>query len=116
MRLAVSGNGGGKEMTGAIGYTESYRNWQDAMTRDDGSKSGSGIAERWRAYSLTGRRPSQIRFAPKPRDVMVQCPGCKTVETLQFDQDVLTPSRKFKQRDGKVFHDCGCVAPCHLHR
>ena len=27
-----------------------------------------------------------------------------------------TPSRKFRQRDGRVYHDCGSELPCRLHR
>jgi hypothetical protein len=105
---------GGNDMTGATGYTESYRNWQDALSRDDRSAGGTGLKP-WLAYSLVGQKASQIHFAPKPRDIMVQCPRCKTVETLQFVEDTLSPCRKFFQRDGKVFHDCGSEQPCHLH-
>jgi hypothetical protein len=28
---------------------------------------------------------------------------------------MLTPCRKFFQRDGKVYHDCGSNLPCRLH-
>ena len=102
-------------MTGTIGYTESYRHWQDAASRDDLPALGNAVRNRWAAYSLLGQKATQFRFAPKPRDIMVQCPKCKTVETLQFVNDQLTPSRKFFQRDGKVFHDCGSDLPCRLH-
>ena len=102
-------------MTGTIGYSESYRRWQDAVSDYDPSGRGSGIRPRWSAYSLVRPQPSQVRFAPKPRDIMVQCPKCKTVETLQFVENMLTPCRKFFQRDGKVYHDCGSNLPCRLH-
>lgn len=58
----------------------------------------------------------KVRMAPTPYDVLVQCPKCKTVETLQFVGDTLTPSRKFYQSDGRVYHDCGSEQPCRLHR
>ena len=63
-------------------------------------------------------RPPQpaVHFEPPPSDVLAQCPKCKTMETLQFVGDLLTPSRKFRQRDGLVYHDCGSERPCRLHR
>ena len=47
---------------------------------------------------------------------LAQCPKCKTVETLQFIGNTLSPSRKFRQKDGGVYHDCGSDLPCRLHR
>jgi hypothetical protein len=102
-------------MTGTIGHIESYRHWHDVVSHDDGPGPNSSVRTRWAAYSLLGPKAAPVRFAPKPRDIMVQCPKCKTVETLQFVEDQLTPSRKFFQRDGKVFHDCGSDRPCRLH-
>jgi hypothetical protein len=106
---------GDKGMSGTIRYAESYRHWQDAAGRDDGPACGSGVRSRWAAYSLLERSANPVRFAPKPRDIMVQCPKCKTVETLQFVDNTMTTCRKFFQRDGKVFHDCGSDLPCRLH-
>jgi hypothetical protein len=54
-------------------------------------------------------------YSPASQDLLVQCPKCKTFETLQFIGDNLAPCRKFFQRDGKIFHDCGSGEPCHLH-
>ena len=67
---------------------------------------------------LPWARPPQtpVRFQTTPSDVLVQCPKCKTVETLQFVGSVLTPCRKFRQQDGLVYHDCGSERPCRLHR
>jgi len=52
------------------------------------------------------------------RDIMNKllafCPFCKTFETLYFDGDTLVPTRKFYQKDGHVYHDCGSCKPCHL--
>ncbi len=68
-----------------------------------------------RAPWLIKREPA-VHFQAPPSDVLAQCPKCKTVETLQFVGETLTPSRKFKQRDGLVYHDCGSEHPCRLHR
>lgn len=54
-------------------------------------------------------------FGPGTQDVLVQCPKCKAVETLQFVGDTLTPSRKYSQREGQVYHDCGSQQPCRVH-
>ncbi len=63
-------------------------------------------------------RPAQpaVHFEEPPSEVLAQCPKCKTMETLQFVGGLLTPSRKFRQRDGLVYHDCGSDRPCRLHR
>jgi hypothetical protein len=58
----------------------------------------------------------KVRFAPTPYDILAQCPKCKTVETLQFVGHTLTPSRKFRQIEGRIYHDCGSLQPCRLHR
>ena len=66
---------------------------------------------------LFGRvRNEPIHFEPVPRDVLVQCPKCKTVETLQFVEGKLSRCRKFFEADGKVYHDCGSSQPCRLHK
>jgi len=57
----------------------------------------------------------KIRFMPKPQDAIVQCPKCKTVETLQFVEDKLTLCQKFIQKDSKIYHDCGSDLPCRLY-
>jgi|WetSurMetagenome_2_1015567.scaffolds.fasta_scaffold300580_2 hypothetical protein len=58
----------------------------------------------------------KINFQPVPKDMTVQCPHCKTIETLQFVQNRMLPSSKFKQVDGKIFHTCGSVLPCKIYR
>jgi len=52
---------------------------------------------------------------PRPHDVLVQCPQCKTIETLQFVGDTLARCWRFSQRDGHVYHDCGSERPCRVH-
>lgn len=41
----------------------------------------------------------------------MQCtnPDCLTFETLEFIGGVLQPTRRFRQIDGHVIHDCGWV-------
>jgi len=55
-------------------------------------------------------------LSPKFDDVIVQCPKCKALETLQFVAGTLAPCRKFSQREGMTYHDCGSDVPCLLHR
>ena len=56
-----------------------------------------------------------IHFIPELEDVIAQCPACHTLETLQFVGAMLTPCRKFYQKEGLVYHDCGSSRPCHLY-
>ena len=44
------------------------------------------------------------------------CPGCKAMQTLWFDNDRMTPTRKFSQRSSHIYHDCGTGDPCRLYR
>ena len=44
------------------------------------------------------------------------CPGCKTMETLWFNDGRLMPTRKFVQQGRQVFHDCGTTMPCRLYQ
>ena len=53
---------------------------------------------------------------PMDRELVVFCPGCKTLETLWFNNGWLMQTRKFNQQDERVFHDCGTPEPCHLYR
>jgi len=53
---------------------------------------------------------------PDGRELVVFCPGCKTLETLWFNNDWLMQTRKFNQRGEQVFHDCGTPEPCRLYR
>jgi hypothetical protein len=62
-----------------------------------------------------GTTSPRVRFAPAPRDVLAQCPKCKTMETLQFVGSTLLRCRKFQQKDGRIYHDCGSDMPCRLH-
>jgi hypothetical protein len=61
-------------------------------------------------------RKANIHFQPTPRDVLVQCQKCKTVETLQFVQGKLLPCSKFSQVEGKIYHACNSTIPCSLYK
>ena len=50
----------------------------------------------------------------RDRDLLASCPGCATFETLNFRGGSLVQWRKFSQRDGRVYHDCGTDKPCML--
>jgi hypothetical protein len=45
-------------------------------------------------------------------EVIVVCPKCKTLETLWLSSGFLVPTRKFRQYENRVFHDCGSTEPC----
>ncbi len=65
-------------------------------------------------FPLVGKR--LVILKPGPADVLAQCPGCKTVETVQVVGDVLTRCRRFSQRGAHIYHDCGSEDPCRFHR
>ncbi len=58
----------------------------------------------------------RFKFAPLPGDILVQCPGCKTLETVQVYRGQLFRSRRFFQKNGAIFHDCGSLSPCSLFK
>jgi hypothetical protein len=49
-------------------------------------------------------------------ELVAFCPGCKTLETLSFNNGWLMQTRKFYQQGEQVFHDCGTPEPCRLYR
>ena len=55
-------------------------------------------------------------MSSKTDEVVTFCPGCKTLETLYLSGGQLTPTRKFNQSDGHIYHDCGSIKPCQLYR
>ena len=55
-------------------------------------------------------------ISSKTDEVVVFCPGCKTLETLYLSSGHLTPTRKFSQNDGHIYHDCDSNTPCRLYR
>ncbi len=55
-------------------------------------------------------------YPPTPNEFVVICPKCKTIETLLFSGGHLLENRKFSERNGSVYHDCGSAAPCRCYR
>ena len=49
-------------------------------------------------------------------DLTVFCPGCKSLETVWFEDGTLMSTRKFTQRGDLIYHDCGSDRPCRLYR
>ncbi len=62
------------------------------------------------------KRNQAIRYEPVPYDMLAQCPKCKSIETVQFVNNILTKRSRYFQKDGKVYHDCGSDRPCQLFR
>jgi hypothetical protein len=68
-----------------------------------------------RSQSQTLKRTA-VRSLPDVNELVVFCPGCKTLETLWFHNGWLMQTRKFNQKGEQVFHDCGTPEPCRLYR
>jgi hypothetical protein len=49
-------------------------------------------------------------------EVMVFCPRCKAMQTVQISGSVLLPTRKFFQEGPFIYHDCGSTRPCRLYQ
>ncbi len=49
-------------------------------------------------------------------EVVVFCPGCKALQTVQISSNKLVPTRKFTQVGPYIFHDCGSNKPCRLYQ
>ena len=48
-------------------------------------------------------------------EVVVFCPKCKALQTVQISGSYLMPTRKFFQRGAYIYHDCGSTQPCRLY-
>jgi len=60
--------------------------------------------------------PSTQFFRQGPTgEVVVFCPQCKALQTVQIIDSKLTPTRKFTQQGGNIYHDCGSTKPCRLY-
>ena len=58
-----------------------------------------------------------IRVRPDEEVELISfCPSCKTLETLWFVGGTLMTTRRFRQENGSVYHNCGSTKPCRLHR
>ena len=49
------------------------------------------------------------------RDIVAFCPTCKAMETVSITSQGVVASRKFVEKGGSVFHDCGSKVPCRLY-
>ena len=49
-------------------------------------------------------------------ELIVACPTCKAIQTVWFTGDRMLPTRKFRQENGKVYHDCGSTLPCRIYK
>lgn len=49
-------------------------------------------------------------------EVVVLCPKCKALQTIQVAGDSILPTRKYVQRGRQIYHDCGSAQPCRLYR
>jgi len=48
-------------------------------------------------------------------EIVVFCPKCKALQTVQIDESRLMPTRKFHQKGTHIYHDCGATQPCRLY-
>jgi hypothetical protein len=49
-------------------------------------------------------------------EVVVFCPKCKAMQSVQISGNRLTPTRKFTQVGPYIYHDCGSRQPCRLYQ
>ena len=70
--------------------------------------------------TLVATKETEIRATARweqnsPSEIVVLCPQCKALETLQIAGGQLTPTRKFTQDGALIYHDCGSRSPCRLY-
>jgi len=71
--------------------------------------------------TLVIKEPKTSELVKDERDVwsgevVVLCPKCKALQTLQVTGQTLLPTRKFAQKGSQIYHDCGATDPCRLYR
>ena len=49
-------------------------------------------------------------------EVVVFCPKCKAMQSVQISGKHLLPTRKFIQVGPYIYHDCGSKIPCRLYQ
>lgn len=49
-------------------------------------------------------------------ELIAQCPGCKTIETIYFSNGELISTRKFYGDNNHIYHKCGSSEACNLYR
>jgi hypothetical protein len=90
-------------LTGPAGYTSSHHGNQKTMTTQTKPPRKRARKSLWRVEDMT------------PQELLIFCPGCKALDVIRFSGQEWIPSRKFRWKSGRFFHDCGSVAPCRLH-
>jgi hypothetical protein len=50
-----------------------------------------------------------------PEELLVSCPSCKALDVIRLVDNSIIPTRKFFQKAGRVYHDCGSPSPCRFH-
>ena len=61
---------------------------------------------------MSGSRKA-VKLAEE-RELVVSCPRCLTFEILWVRDGKMEATRRFTQRKGRVYHDCGSKKPCLL--
>ncbi len=55
------------------------------------------------------------KAAPQVDEVLAFCPGCKALQTVWLNDNMLMPTRKFTQVGSQIYHNCGFKEPCRLY-
>ena len=48
-------------------------------------------------------------------EALAFCPGCKALQTVWLDGQILMPTQKYKQVGKNIYHNCGYPQPCRLY-
>jgi hypothetical protein len=73
------------------------------------------VLEREQQLTTTKPNPTPVLHVHM-YEAAALCPKCKAFQTVNFVDGRLVETRKFSQRDGKVYHDCGSIEPCRVYR
>jgi hypothetical protein len=49
-------------------------------------------------------------------EIIAQCPGCKTIETVYFSHGEHISTRKFYSDNTHIYHKCGSSESCRLYK
>lgn len=49
------------------------------------------------------------------QEFVVFCPHCKNMETIWIGKNSVRTERRYRQRNGLIYHDCGSTRPCRLY-
>lgn len=48
-------------------------------------------------------------------EYVIFCPHCKNMETIWIGNGSIQKERRYRQRNGQLYHDCGSTQPCRLY-